>query len=1064
MKDVFERYLLSLRQDRDDKTELSDRGALETLLNAAAQKADSGIHVIHEAKKVRGSGPDFKVMKSAMILGYVEDKTVGENLDQVRRSDQMKRYMALSNNILLTDYLEFIWLKDGKVNGRERIAFRDDLEGRPKKPREDRVKAVSDLLRGFFSTAPEGIGRAQQLALALAIRSHFLRDFLDSELRRQANEDTKGRLWGLYQIFRDQVFHELTLGEFADAFAQMLAYGLFLARLNSDSKTITLHNAREYVPGSFRLIRELVDFLTELEKDEYRDVRWVVEEVLSIVNGLKLREIHEDLSFRQRKAISRKVRAADEEEHRLFERDPFIYFYEDYLKAYDKATRKGRGVYYTPPPIVNFIVRAIDDILKESFGIPDGLADNRRVTVLDFACGTGTFILEVLERIFENIGGVGSAKASLVVRDHMLKNVFGFEYLIAPYTIARLKLSQYLKDKGHPLNGNERLQVFLTNTLEPIVTESDQRELWPVPALASEIKEAQAVKEKPILVITGNPPYAGHSKNKGVWISTAINEYKFVHVTDAEGREQRKPLGERNPKWLNDDYVKFIRFAQMKMDAVAEGVVGVITNHSWLDNPTFRGMRQSLMRSFEQIYVLDLHGNAKKKERSPDGSDDQNVFDIEQGVAISLLVKKKNVERGVWRADWWGKRIAKYQGGAEQTIASVEWQKLEPRAPDFLMLMQDYDEKSRYGTGWKVTDIFPANSVGIVTARDNLCIHFDEAELMRTVRDFAALDPEAARQKYQLGKDVDDWKAEWAQADVKDHGANERYATKILYRPGDDRWTYFTGRSRGFICRPRQDVMRHMMRENVAIITTRLTKDDWSALVTDTLAAHKSGSRYDITYIFPLYLYPPEPGQRRTKSDLPGDNDSFAGESCIESFARAFRNWLDEKYGPHFSPEEIFGHIYAILHAPTYRTRYAEFLRIDFPRVPFPESADDFETLSGLGWALVQAHLLRELPRQKLAAYHGKGDHTVEAVRYTPEEQAVAINKTQFFKPVPQAVWDFHIGGYQVLDKYLKSRKGRVLSLDEINHVSAIADSLAFTIEQMARIDAAYRAAFPDRG
>src|ERR1700730_7303809 len=493
MKDVFERYLLSLRQDRDDKTELSDRGAIETLLSAAAQKADSGIHVIHEAKKVRGSGPDFKVMKSAMILGYVEDKTVGENLDQVRRSDQMKRYMALSNNILLTDYLEFIWLKDGKVNGRERIAFRDDLEGRPKKPREDRVKAVSDLLRGFFSTAPEGIGRAQQLALALAVRSHFLRDFLDSELRREEKEHREARLYGLFQVFRDQVFHELGLSGFADAFAQMLAYGLFLAKLNSKGEVITLANARQFVPGSFRLIRELVQFLDDLTAPEYVEIRWVVEEILSIVNGLKLHEIHEDLSFKHRKAVSRKVRAKDEEEHRLFERDPFIYFYEDFLAKYDAKLKKARGVYYTPPPIVNFIVRAVDDILKESFGIPDGLADYNRVTILDFACGTGTFILEVLERIFENIGGVGSAKASLVVRDHMLKNVFGFEYLIAPYTIARLKLSQYLKDKGHPLNGNERLQVFLTNTLEPIVTESDQRELWPVPALASEIKEEQSM-------------------------------------------------------------------------------------------------------------------------------------------------------------------------------------------------------------------------------------------------------------------------------------------------------------------------------------------------------------------------------------------------------------------------------------------------------------------------------------------------------------------------------------------------------------------------------------------
>jgi predicted helicase len=490
--------------------------------------------------------------------------------------------------------------------------------------------------------------------------------------------------------------------------------------------------------------------------------------------------------------------------------------------------------------------------------------------------------------------------------------------------------------------------------------------------------------------------------------------------------------------------------------------------HSWLDNPTFRGMRQSLMRSFNQIYVLDLHGNAKKKERSPDGSDDQNVFDIEQGVAISLLVKKNGAKRGIWRADWWGKRLAKYQAGAEQTINSVEWQKLDPRAPDYLMLLQDYDQKAQYGTGWKVTDIFSVNSVGIVTARDKLCIHFDEAALMKTVRDFAALDSEAARQKYKLGKDVDDWKVGLAQADVNDHEADESYAMKILYRPGDDRWTYLTRRSRGFICRPRQDAMHHMTHDNIGLITSRLTKGEVfkHVQVTDKIieVICMSPTTSNNGFLFPLYLYPPEPGQRRTKSNLSDGTESFAGHDRIENIAPVFRQLLDEKYELHFSPEELFGYIYAVLHAPAYRSKYAEFLRADFPRIPFPESADDFETLSGLGWALVQAHLLRELPRPKLAAYHGKGDHTVEAVRYSPEEQAIAINKTQVFKPVPQAVWDFHIGGYQVLDKYLKSRKGRVLSLDEINHVSGIADSLAFTIEQMARIDAAYQAAFPDRG
>ncbi len=586
-KNAFNRYLLALRKTSvDEKTEHTDRAALQSLLQAVADARTSGVGVQHEPKRVADKGaPDFKVNKGGLILGYVENKAIGENLDKVLKSDQIKRYKSLSQNIILTDYLHFIWINKDGIQ-RETLCHATNLESPKVRLREDRIAAVDKLLKGFFSTAPEGIGRAEQLALALATRSKLLHDFLGEELVRQEREHKEGRLYGLFQIFRDQIFHELTLTEFADAFAQMLAYGLFLARLNSDSQPVTLHNARQHVPGAFRLIRELVDFLVELEKPEYRDVRWVVEEVLSIVNGLNLPAILEDLSFRQRKAISRKVRASDEDEHRLFERDPFIYFYEDFLKAYD------------PAPIVNFIVRAVDDILKESFGIRDGLADHKRVTVLDFACGTGTFLLEVFQRVFDNIGGEDSGRAEPIVREHLLKNIFGFEYLIAPYTIAHLKLSQYLKDQKHPLKSDERLQIFLTNTLEPIEPQKN----FLLPAVAAEVQAAQEVKEKPILVITGNPPYSGHSKNKGPWITAQIAKYR-------EGfPELSKPA---QGKWLQDDYVRFIRFAQLKMDIVEEGIVGVITNHSWIDNPTFKGMRRSLMTTFEQIYVLDLNGSAK---------------------------------------------------------------------------------------------------------------------------------------------------------------------------------------------------------------------------------------------------------------------------------------------------------------------------------------------------------------------------------------------------------------------------------------------------------------------
>lgn len=1003
--------------------------------------------------------PDFKIMRQGTILGYVETKSIGENLDKVLKSEQIARYKNLSQNIVLTDYLHFIWInKDGLQ--RETLCHATDLENPKFRPREDRAAAVGKMLEAFFSTAPEGIGRAQQLALALATRSRLLRDHLDEELVRQERVHKEGRLYGLFQIFRDQVFHELTLKEFADAFAQMLAYGLFLARLNSDSEAVTLHNARQYVPGSFRLIRELVDFLAELEKAEYRDVRWVVEEVLSIVNSLQLAAIHEDLSFRRRKAISRKVRAADEEEHRLFERDPFIYFYEDYLRAYDKQTSKARGVYYTPPPIVNFIVRAVDDILKETFGIRHGLADHKRVTVLDFACGTGTFLLEVFQRIFDNVGGPDSGRADLIVREHFLKNIFGFEYLIAPYTIAHLKLSQYLQDQRHPLKDDERLQVFLTNTLEPIEPQAN----FLLPAISAEVKAAQAVKEKPILVITGNPPYSGHSKNKGPWITAAIDEYKFTREQTTDGLDERRPLGERNPKWLQDDYVKFIRFAQMKMDGftfktiapdgkaiehsvpgVANGIVGIITNHSWLDNPTFRGMRQSLMRSFEQIYVLDLHGNAKKKERAPDGSKDENVFDIEQGVAVSLLVKRPGVERGVWRGDLWGRRLEKYNETAEGTLKSVDWLKLKPLAPFYLFTRQDADLRDEYLRYQRLTDIFPINVLGFQTHRDAFAVSFTEAEMNRKLKELA--DPRVSddelERRYGL-KSSRNWLLPNARATARSGGATQPQL--VAYRPFDDRWAEFSSL---LIDRPRRELLDHVAgRRSICLLVPRqIGIATWRhAFVADTPAESclVSSDTKSQNYVLPMHTLRVEDGPQENLSD-------------------EFRAFIDSRYENHYTVEEILGYIYAVLHAPAYRTRYAEFLRGDFPRVPFPEAADDFETLSGLGWGLVQAHMLRELPHRGLAVYHGQGDHAVEVVLYSPQEQAIHVNKTQHFRPVPQVVWEFHIGGYQVLDKYLKSRKGRVLSLDEINHVGAIADSLAFTIGQMALIDVAYRAAFPDQ-
>jgi len=1064
----FEAYFRDLAEaPLDDKTEQTDRGELKTLLRDFAKAVEPRLLVQHEPKRDKGGGgsPDYMVKRDARVVGYVEVKPIDAPLSKILKGEQIKKYQKLSDNLLLTDYLEFVWLRKGQDPQRARLAHSEELSARKLALKPENVLQVRKLLSAFFSEAPQNIGRGQTLAVELATRAALLRDFLTEELIRQQKEGDLGKLHGLYAAFRDQIFHDLDIKAFADAFAQMLAYGLFLARLNAGAGVeVTLDNVRRFIPGSFSLIRELVRFLEEMDEPEYRPSRWVVDEILSIVNGIDLAAIHGDLSFRQRRSALTNLDGRNEEERRLFAKDPFIYFYEDFLQAYDPEMRESRGVYYTPPPVVNFIVRAIDDILKDTFGITDGLADHKRVTVLDFATGTGTFLLEVFERVFDTIGGPESGRADGIVREHLTKNIYGFEYLIAPYTIAHLKLSQYLRDKGHPLQDKERLQVFLTNTLEPV---EPQQNLW-MPALADEVKGAQAVKDKPILVITGNPPYSGHSKNKGPWISAAIDGYKYTVETDEGGKESIKALGERNPKWLNDDYVKFIRFAQMKMDGgkfeykddrgvshlvdlpgVDEGVVGIITNHSWLDNPTFRGMRQSLARSFDQIYIIDLHGSTKPKERSPDGSLDGNVFDIQKGVAILILIKNSSLQKAVLYKDVWGSRIHKYEWAAGQRLGHIGFDSIESFEPYFLMRPFCWDGWEDYSTGWQISDvihgddakkqIFNVGVLGFQTHRDDFAISFSKHEAqtkLKVARDDEVLDSDFCK-KFGIKPD-----SPWISRLRASARAGDPLVSRVAYRPFDERWAEVGPVT---MDRPRDELVEHVVGRPVLclLVPRQIGTPDWRHVGVSIHPAESCWIASDSksqNSVFPLKL-----------------------SSSAENLSPAFRDFLDARYGEHYDPEQILGYIYAVLHAPTYRTRYAEFLRIDFPRIPFAETPDRFEALSALGWQLIQAHLLKTISRSapRLGDYVGKGDHTVETVRYSPQEATVWINQTQGFANLPQAVWDFHIGGYQVIDKYLKSRKGRVLNLDEQTHVGNVAEALNFTIAQMQRIDAEYLKAFP---
>ncbi len=575
--------------------------------------------------------------------------------------------------------------------------------------------------------------------------------------------------------------------------------------------------------------------------------------------------------------------------------------------------------------------------------------------------------------------------------------------------------------------------MFLTNTLEPI---EPQKNLL-LPAVTAEVEAAQNVKDKPILVITGNPPYYGLSKNRGPHATALIERYKYVDGVH---------FGERK-HWLLNDYVKFLAFAQAKMDEVEEGIVAAITDNSYLDNPTFRGMRQSLLQTFNEVYIVDLHGNVEKREIAPGGELNENVFDIKQGVSICMLVKRKELPRHVYHLDRWGSRLAKYEWLAETKARNATWTALRPTSPYYFLKPYSEVGRQEYDQFYSVSEIFRIKSIGITTSRDGLLVAPDDDGLRTRLGYF--LNPGETDEQVKARFSIDD-NENWSVAEVRASMFGEAFdvskSIDFCYAPFDVQKLYLDDR---LVFRPRYGITRPLLRGYPALIVNKIARDDPTAYVVSVPVGHKAASRYDPGYVFPLFV------QHNGRDDL---------IDLRENLDPTFRAFIDARYDHHYSPEQILGYIYAVLHAPAYRTRYAEFLRIDFPRIPFAGNRNDFETLSDLGWKLIQVHLLREAPGFKLGGYHGKGGHVVESVRYSELEQVVWINKDQCFKPIPQNVWDFHIGGYRVLEKYLKSRKGRTLSLDEIDHVAAIADALAFTIEQMARIDTAYRAAFPGGG
>ncbi|GHV95692.1 DNA methyltransferase [Spirochaetia bacterium] len=1019
-------------------TEHSYRPALKGLF----EKITTGLTITNEPKHIECGAPDYIITKGNIPLGYIEAKDIKIGVNNKLNKEQFDRYKQSLGNLIITDYLTFQLFVEGELITSVTLA---NVSGNTITPDKKQFAVFLELINQFTSFSGKTIYHSEQLAKMMADKAKLLAEIIKTALNEKIENDT---LAGQYEGFKTVLLHNLATSEFADIYAQTLAYGLFAARLNqTDNQPFTRYLAAQLIPQSNPFLRKFFNYIAGIELDSR--ITWIVDALADLFNCVAVEDIRKEFG----KASQ----------------DPYIHFYETFLAEYDPALRESRGVYYTPVPVVKFIVQAVDDILKNEFGLKNGLADYskirrtitgkddkpetvelHKVQILDPATGTGTFLAEVIDKIysyFEKNKGVWADYSD----KHLIPRLNGFEILMASYAMAHFKLDMKLKETGYTFKGDSRLQVYLTNSLE----EPDnklQMNMQFIQWLTQEANEASKVKrDAPVMVILGNPPYSGESAN------ITSNDFLAPYKKEPGGIDKLK---EKNSKWINDDYVKFIRYGQSFIEKYGDGVLAYITNHSFLDNPTFRGMRWHLLKTFDKIYILDLHGNSKKKEAAPDGSKDENVFDIQQGVSINIFIKTGNKKAdelaAVYHYDMYGERETKYQLLLENTLSTINWNILPVEGPQYFFIEKDFTNKALYEKGFLIPELFTANSAGIVTARDEFTIHNSAEALKETITRFLSMDNETARAQFNLGKDVRDWSVTGARKDLvpnpdKEPKPNFDRIVKINYRPFDIRYTYYTGHSKGFHCMPRGDIMRHfIVGENIGLVFKRgFTENAAPVFVTNKIIDFRSWSRPGMQggdYLAPLYIYPFESPDVRNHN-LNKDIISVFSEKTGLSFTAEKQNGENT-----FAPIDILDYIYAVLYSNKYRVKYKEFLKIDFPRIPYPANVEEFRTLSSIGSILRSLHLMENVnPDMDTATFPVSGSNEIEKQLYA--DNKVQINKTQYFDSIPLEVWEYYIGGYQPAQKWLKDRKGRILSFEDIEHYQKIIVVLKMTMELQQQID-----------
>ena len=1047
-------------------TEHSYRPALQKLLAELMPQCQ----ITNEPKRIACGAPDYIITRNDLPVGYIEAKDINLDLRHKTLQEQFNRYRSALDNLIITDYLYFKFYREGKLVAHIRLA--DALMGQIQ-PHPQQFAEFARLIENFAGYPGQTINSPATLARMMAAKARMMADVIAKALEQDAKSDETSELENYLQGFHEHLLHDLDEKTFADLYAQTLAYGMFAARLyDTTPETFDRSEAARLLPKSNPFLRNLFTTIS----GERLDARiiWIVDALADIFRVADIADILKNFGKATQTA------------------DPFIHFYETFLSEYDPKLREINGVWYTPQAAVQFIVRATDHALKNHLDIPQGLRDNSKTTIkiqvpaakqtkgggrktvsadkeihrlqiLDPATGTGTFLAEIIRHIHQSYAAQQGLWQSYAEQD-LIPRLNGFELMMASYAVAHLKLDLVLQETGYRQPEKpRRFNVFLADSLEE--HHPDTNTLF-AQWLAAEANEANAVKrDTPVMVVLGNPPYYGESQNKGAWIMDLMEDYK--QEPDGSGR-----LKERNSKWLNNDYIKFIRAAQHYIAKNGSGILAYINSNSYLDGLIHRGMRHNLIQTYDHIYILNLHGNSKKGETAPDGGRDENVFDITEGVCINLFVKtpakkQKGASAQIHYCDLYGRRQDKYAFLQGETLDGIQWQTFQPQAPDYFFVPQQTDNETREGylKGIELDKLFPVNSAGVITAKDSVLVAENKKSLLEQVSDYYGIE------------------------------ADEDYARKISYRPFDTRWVYFDTDK---VERSREKVMQHFTgKDNIGLMLNRqIEKGEFThCFLYQHICDGHSLSVKEINYVFPLYLYPEQgslnngfacrpnidPAQLHTLCKQTGlayrpEPDAEAQtqpqsslrpkEVPVGKTSKAKTDAADSNAAQpdSFTPETLLDYIYAVLHSPAYRRRYAEFLKSGFPRIPNPENRSEFLRLAAIGSELRQWHTLQH-PKADIACFitafdSPEPDMQVDKPRYTPDSDppetgSVYWNKTTCIRKVPAAAWQFYIGGYQPAQKWLKDRKGQTLTAAGIEHYQKIILALTRTVELMQQIDEA---------